>query len=167
MMRESVAEFLLQGLGLSQEIAMTYPDNNEVHERALDYGGYVLEILFNMGAITYDGLMSPSTPGQKEAVKKIARSAASNPLVEYLLPLAAAVKASYCFGVEAFDLNNFQLATKAADAHLKVLETIPFLNNENSRIAYMKEAFPDIAPLYDEVFSLDFQTRLLRQLGGL
>lgn len=165
-MRESVTEFLLQGLELSQELARVNANNSVVRERSLDYGGYVLEILFNMGAITYADLMSSSMPGQEEAMRKIARRVANDPLVGYLLPLAASIKASYYFGVEAFDLNNFRLAAKAADAHLKMLEAIPFLNGEKSRISYLKETFPDVAPLYDEVFSSEFQTRLFKQFGS-
>jgi len=164
MVKNAIGEALLQGLGTSQMVTALHPRSNEARERLIDFGGYALELLYSMGFITLADCKSPETPGEDEAMAKIGPLLTADPRVLYLTSLAASVKAVHYFGVESFEVHNFSLAMRAVEACLAALEAIPFLSDEDARIRHLKDVYPEVAPLYDHIFSPEFSAQLVRQM---
>lgn len=132
---------LLQALGLSQKNGYENEWSGEAEERAIDFGGLILEALYTAGYITLSGVQSLVTPGQSEAMAKIAWGA--NRSKQYMFPMAAAVITAHHFAVVQRNERCAVLCLKALTAYRAFLRAINYPDGGDEFTSELLDDFPE------------------------
>lgn len=148
MKKNKIKKTLLQALGTSQLVHLLYESNRVAHEGFLDFDGCILEALLMSGCLTYDEVMSPFTPGQKEAMQEIDL----DPLEKKILaPLALCFKAMYGLETQGFDVGCLIPVVRAEGTYNKILDSIGFPGDHAERLNRAAVYFPKINEWSDGV----------------
>lgn len=132
---------LLQALGLSQKNSYENEWNGQAEERAIDFGGLVLEALYAAGYISMSGAQSPITPGQSEAMARITWG--NNRSKQYMKPLSAVMLAAYDFITVKNNERCAVLCLQAHSAYRAFLKTISYPDGGDEFVSELLSDFPE------------------------